>query len=78
MNTPAAPPELCPLCGGTTGQGETVFAVELGTGVAVVRHVPARVCTTCGESWIDDDTAAKLEQIGRGTGGYQEMRRLCF
>jgi YgiT-type zinc finger domain-containing protein len=63
MNKPETPPELCPLCGGRTGPGETVFAVELGFGVAVVRHVPARVCDTCGESWIEDDTAAKLEQM---------------
>lgn len=57
------PPDLCALCGGRTGPGETVFAVEFGFGVAVVRHVPARVCDTCGESWIEDDTAARLEQI---------------
>ena len=63
MNKPQAPPDLCPLCGGRTGPGETVFAVELGSGVAVVRHVPARVCDTCGESWIEDRTAGKLEQM---------------
>ena len=63
MSEQQAPPEQCPLCGGPTGAGETVFAVELGFGVAVVRHVPAKVCETCGESWIEDETAAKLEQI---------------
>lgn len=55
--------EKCPLCGGALAAGETLFAVELGFGVAVVRHVPASVCETCGESWIEDDTAAKLEEI---------------
>ena len=55
--------QRCPLCGGSIGPGDTLFAVELGFGVAVVRHVPARVCETCGESWIEDDAAAKLEQI---------------
>jgi len=59
----ATPSEQCPLCGGQLGPGETVFAVELGFGVTVVRHVPASVCETCGESWIEDDTAAKLEEI---------------
>lgn len=52
----------CPLCGGPMSPRETVFAVELGCGVAVVRHVPARVCDTCGESWLEDGTAAKLEE----------------
>ena len=56
-------PERCPLCGGRTGQAQTVFAVELGFGVVVVRHVPARVCQTCGESWIEDETTAKLERM---------------
>ena len=63
MSKPQAPPEQCPLCGGPMAPGETVFAVELGFGVAVVRHVPARVCDTCGESWIENNAAAKLEQI---------------
>lgn len=43
--------------------GATVFTVELGFGVVVVRHVPARVCGSCGESWIEDETAANLERI---------------
>ena len=59
----AQPPEQCPLSGGQTGPGETVFDVELGFGVAVIRHVPARVCDTCGESWIEDHTAERLEQM---------------
>jgi hypothetical protein len=29
----------------------------------VVRNVPAFVCTQCGEEWIDDPTAVKLEAI---------------
>ncbi|MFO7958630.1 MAG: type II toxin-antitoxin system MqsA family antitoxin [Candidatus Brocadiia bacterium] len=56
-------PERCPLCGGQVRPGETTFTVELGFGVVVVRHVPALVCETCGESWIEDETAANLERI---------------
>ena len=63
MNEQERPPERCPLCSGTMEPGDTVFAVELGSGVAVVRHVPAKVCETCGESWIEDETAAKLEEM---------------
>ncbi len=63
MSKREAAPDLCALCGGRTGPGETVFAVELGFGVTVVRRVPARVCDTCGESWIEDATAAKLDEI---------------
>jgi len=53
----------CPLCGGTKHPGNTTFAVDLTTGVVVVRGVPAFVCAKCGDAWIDDPVAAKLEDI---------------
>ena len=51
----------CPLCGGEKQPGTTTFAVDLKFGVVVVREVPAFVCTKCGDAWIDDPVAAKLE-----------------
>ena len=54
--------DICPLCGGEKRSGETMFSVELGHGVVVVRHVPATVCVQCGADWIPDDVAAQLEQ----------------
>lgn len=53
----------CPLCGGNKAPGETTFTADLGSGVVVVRHVRATVCTQCGEEWIDDETARRLEQV---------------
>lgn len=53
----------CPLCGGDKEPGQTTFAVDLGTGVVVVREVPAFVCAQCGDAWIDDPVAARLEAI---------------
>lgn len=53
----------CPLCGGYKRPGKTVFSVDLGFGVVVVRDVPATVCSQCGADWIDDSTAEKLEDI---------------
>ena len=53
----------CPLCGGEKQPGTTTFAVDLKFGVVVVREVPAFVCTKCGNAWIDDLVAAKLESI---------------
>jgi YgiT-type zinc finger domain-containing protein len=53
----------CPLCGGEKQPGTTTFAVDLKFGVVVVREVPAFVCTQCGDVWIDDPVAAKLENI---------------
>jgi YgiT-type zinc finger domain-containing protein len=53
----------CPLCGGEKQPGTTTFAVDLKFGVVVVREVPAFVCTQCGDAWINDPVAAKLENI---------------
>lgn len=53
----------CPLCKGTQVPGKTLFAVELGFGVVVVRDVPALVCETCGAEWIDDPVTENLENI---------------
>ena len=40
-----------------------MFAVDLGFGVVIVRGVPARVCARCGEAHIEDEPAAKLEEL---------------
>jgi len=53
----------CPLCGGEKQPGTTTFAVDLKSGVVVVREVPALVCTKCGDAWIEDPVAEKLENI---------------
>ena len=44
-------------------QGKTIFSVELGFGVVVVRDVPSVVCAQCGADWVDDKVAGQLENI---------------
>jgi len=61
----------CPLCGGDKRPGTTTFAVDLKFGVVVVRAVPALVCSLCGEAWIEDDVAAKLEGVVKAARGRQ-------
>jgi YgiT-type zinc finger domain-containing protein len=55
--------DQCPLCGGNKTKGETTFTADLGSGVVVVRRVEATICSQCGEEWIDDATARRLEQV---------------
>ena len=55
--------EICPMCGGHKEKGHTTFSVDLGEGLVIVRHVPAMVCNQCGEEWIDNETAQRLEVI---------------
>ena len=53
----------CPLCGGDKQDGTTIYSVDLGFGVVVVRNVPAMICSQCSEEWIDAVTAKKLEKM---------------
>ena len=53
----------CAVCGGTKLNGKTTFTVDYTSGVLVVRNVPAEVCSQCGEEWIADDIAARLETV---------------
>ena len=56
-------PSQCPICNGKVEPGTTTFAVDLKSGLIVVRNVPALICTQCGEEWIEDSTAIQLEEI---------------
>ena len=56
-------PSRCPICGGRKEPGKTTYSVDLGTGVVMVRNVDAEICVQCGEEWIDNQTAQKLESI---------------
>jgi YgiT-type zinc finger domain-containing protein len=53
----------CPMCGGVKAPGVTTYTVDLGSGVIVVRDVPALVCEQCGEEWIAAQTARTLEGL---------------
>ena len=55
--------DRCPLCGGNKTTGVTTFTADLGSGVVVVRKVRATVCSQCGEEWIEDAVARRLEQV---------------
>ena len=53
----------CPLCGGGIQAGTTTFAVDYQDGLFIARNVPADVCELCGESWIGDENAKRLESL---------------
>lgn len=54
---------LCPMCGGRKEPSTTTFSVDYGVGIIIIRNVKAEICVQCGEEWIDDKTAAKLEKV---------------
>jgi len=56
-------PVICPSCGGSLEKGETTFTVDFGSGVVVIRNVPATICTQCGMEWLDDAVTDKIESV---------------
>jgi len=56
-------PGRCAVCGGEKRPDVTLFAVDLGTGVLVVRDVPALICSQCGQTWFSNDTMLRLETL---------------
>ena len=68
-----------PLCGGNKTNGETTFTADLGSGIVVVRHVLATICSQCGEEWIDDATARRLEQVvDEARSGHRDVEITAF
>lgn len=55
--------DICAICGGVKVHSTASFTVDYNTGVVLVRDVPAKVCMQCGEEWILDEIASKLEEI---------------
>jgi len=53
----------CRACHGDMENGKTTFTSDLDFGVVVVRQVPAKVCSLCGESWLSDATSAEMEKV---------------
>lgn len=51
------------MCGGRKVEGKTVYSVDLGNSLVVVRNVVAQICEQCGEEWISDKNARELERI---------------
>lgn len=53
----------CVICKtGETKPGVATITLERGAMTLVVKNVPARVCATCGEEYLDDETLEALEK----------------
>ena len=47
---------------GETQPGETTLTLIRDALALVVKHVPAQVCDTCGEAYVDEATTVRLFQ----------------
>ena len=51
----------CVICkNGELGSGTTTVTLERGRTTLVVKGVPAQVCITCGEEYVDEVTTREL------------------
>jgi YgiT-type zinc finger domain-containing protein len=53
----------CGICKAETEEGFVTYTEDVNQAVVVIRHVPARVCTECGDVWYSGAVAAHLEAI---------------
>jgi YgiT-type zinc finger domain-containing protein len=70
----------CIVCRqGDTEPGTTTITLERGGTTLVVKSVPARVCDTCGERYVDDETVAQLlEQADQAAHGGVQVEVRAF
>ena len=53
----------CVFCKGALEDKASVFTVELGERIVVVKNVPSHVCSQCGEASFSDDVYKELEKV---------------
>ena len=61
----------CPLCGGELERSTATIPFVVGSTVAVIKGVPAEVCDTCGEPFLDGtatDDVTMLLHTARSAG----------
>ena len=53
----------CGICKAETEEKNVTYTEDLEESIVVIRHVPAQVCTECGNIWYSGTVAAQLEEM---------------
>jgi YgiT-type zinc finger domain-containing protein len=53
----------CGICKAEMEEKSVTYTEDLNQGVVVIRHVPANVCTECGNIWYSGTVVAELEKL---------------
>ena len=53
----------CMKCGKEAFESTTTEAIELGSGVLVIRNIPCFKCAECDEIFYTGEVAKKIEEI---------------
>ena len=55
--------ELCDFCGGELLPGKKNLEFKVSNEVILCRDIPGKICTECGEAYLDAETSEKLEKF---------------
>ena len=53
----------CGICKAETEEKTVTYTEDIEESVVVIRHVPAQVCTECGNIWYSGTVAEQLEKM---------------
>jgi len=55
--------ELCAVCGKELRNTTITHEERRGANLYIFQHVPAQVCTACGEIWIEEKTLREIDRL---------------
>ena len=53
----------CGICKADMEEKDVTYTEDIDQSTVVIRHVPAQVCTECGNTWYSITVAEDLEKI---------------
>ena len=55
--------QLCAVCGGELKATTITHEEKRDSNIYLFQNVPAKVCTACGEIWIDEEVLQQIDQL---------------
>lgn len=55
--------QLCAVCGGELRETTITHEEQRGAERYIFENVPAKVCSACGEVWIDEEVLQVLDRL---------------
>jgi YgiT-type zinc finger domain-containing protein len=55
--------QLCAVCGGELQATTITHEEKRDSNIYLFQNVPAKVCTACGEIWIDEEVLQQIDQL---------------
>ncbi|MCL2443788.1 MAG: YgiT-type zinc finger protein [Treponema sp.] len=53
----------CGICKAEMEEKTVTYTEDINQGVIVIRHIPAHVCSECGNKWYNGTVAAQIESM---------------